>query len=98
MSIEQRNGAVIVTGEDARIVPLAALAHGIVLELQTGMKPTSRWNAMVAGHSQGVIPNDGSKPQKKKLLRLTVQKLRELKPGWEPSAHLAKALVEAGIK
>lgn len=98
MSIDQRNGAVIITGEDTLIVPLVALAHGIVLEMNTGMKPTSRWNALAIARNHGVVPNDGSRPQKKKILRLTVQKLRELKPGWEPSAHLAKALVEAGIK
>lgn len=94
MAIEESNGAVIVTGDDTRIVPLVALAHGIVLEMETGMKPTSRWNPLAVARNHGVIPNDGSRPQKKKLLRLTVQKLRELKPEWEPSEHIAKALAK----
>jgi hypothetical protein len=92
--IEQSNGAVIITGADTRIVPLVALAHGLVLQMETGMKPTSRWNPLAVARAHGVIPNDGTKPQKKKLLRLTVQKIRELKPEWEPSEHLSKALTK----
>lgn len=88
------DGGIVITGADTRIVPLVALAHGIVLEMETGMKPTSRWNALTVARNHGVIPDDGSRPRKKKLLRLTVQKIRELKPGWEPSAHLAAALVK----
>lgn len=95
MAIEQTpDGGVMITGADTRIVPLVALAHGIILEMETGMKPTSRWNPLTVARNHGVIPNDGSRPQKKKLLRLTVQKIRELKPNWEPSAHIAKALTK----
>jgi hypothetical protein len=92
--IEQSNGAVIITGADTRIVPLVALAHGLVLQMETGMKPSRNWNPLAVARNHGVIPDDGSKPQKKKLLRLTVQKLRELKPEWEPSEHIAKALTK----
>jgi hypothetical protein len=92
--IEQSNGAVIITGADTRIVPLVALAHGLVLQMETGMKPSRHWNPLAVARNHGVIPDDGSKPQKKKLLRLTVQKLRELKPEWEPSEHIAKALTK----
>jgi hypothetical protein len=95
MAIETTaDGSVIITGDDTRIVPLVALAHGIVLEMETGMKPTNRWSALVVARNHGVIPDDGSRPHKKKLLRLTVQKIRELKPNWEPSAHLSKALAK----
>lgn len=95
MAIEATpDGGVIITGDDTRIVPLVALAHGLVLEMETGMKPTSRWNALAVARNHGVIPNDGSRPQKKKLLRLTVQKIRELKPNWEPSEYLSKALTK----
>jgi hypothetical protein len=95
MAFEESNGAIIVTGkEDIRVAALLALAHGIVLELETGMKPTSRWNALAAARNHGVIPSDGSKPQKKKLLRLTVQAIRAAKPDWEPSEYLSKALAK----
>ena len=100
MAIEQLpSGGVIVTGkDDIRVVALTTLAHAIVLEMKTGMKPTRNFSALRVARHHGVVPDDGTKPQKKKLLRLTVQAIRAAKPGWEPSAHLAAALVEAGIK
>jgi hypothetical protein len=94
MAFEESNGAIIVTGkEDIRITALLTLAHGIVLEMETGMKPTRNFSALNIARHHGLIP-EGTRPHKKKILRLVVQEIREAKPGWEPSEHLAKALVK----
>lgn len=95
MAIEESNGAIIITGkEDIRVAALLTLAHAIVLEMTTGMKPTRNFSALNVARYHGLVPDDGSKPQKKKLLRLTVQAIREAKPGWEPSEYIAKALTK----
>jgi uncharacterized protein YbbC (DUF1343 family) len=87
-------GGTIVTGKaDIRVTALLTLAHGIVLEMETGMKPTRNFSALNIARSHGLV-TEGTKPQKKKLLRLVVQAIREAQPGWEPSAHLAKALAK----
>ncbi|UOK18414.1 hypothetical protein SEA_BRUHMOMENT_98 [Arthrobacter phage BruhMoment] len=95
MAIENMpGGGVIATGkEDIRVVALTSLAYGIVLEMETGMKPTRNFSALRIAQHHGLIP-EGTRPQKKKILRLVVQAIREAKPGWEPSAHLAKALAK----
>jgi hypothetical protein len=90
MAFEESNGAIIVTGkEDIRITALLTLAHGIVLEMETGMKPTRNFSALNIARHHGLIP-EGTRPHKKKILRLVVQEIREAKPGWEPSEHLVK--------
>jgi hypothetical protein len=95
MAIEELpGGGIIVTGkEDIRIAALTSLAYGIVLEMETGMKPTRNFSALRIARYHGLIP-EGTKPQKKKILRLVVQEIRRVKPGWEPSEHLAKALTK----
>lgn len=92
--IEESNGAIIVTGkEDIRVTALLTLAHGIVLEMTSGLKPSRNFSALNIARHHGLVA-EGTKPQKKKLLRLTVQAIREAKPGWEPSEYIAKALVK----
>jgi hypothetical protein len=92
--IEESNGAIIVTGkEDIRVTALLTLAHGIVLEMTSGLKPSRNFSALNIARHHGLV-KEGTKPQKKKLLRLTVQAIREAKPGWEPSEYIAKALVK----
>lgn len=95
MAIEQTSsGAVIITGkDDIRVAALTALAYAIVTEMETGMKPTRNFSALRIAQAHGIIP-EGTRPHKKKILRLVVQEIRRCKPGWEPSAHLAKALAK----
>jgi hypothetical protein len=95
MAIEQTSdGSVVITGkEDIRIAALTTLAYAIVTEMETGMKPTRNFSALRVAQYHGLIP-EGTRPHKKKILRLVVQAIREAKPGWEPSAHLAKALAK----
>ncbi|HCB59156.1 MAG TPA: hypothetical protein DEP82_14875 [Arthrobacter bacterium] len=94
MAIESMpSGGFVVTGEDISTFRLLALAHAAALEISTGMK-ASRVPLATAARNCGVIPNDGSRPQKKKILRLTVQKLREVRPDYEPSSLIAKALAK----
>lgn len=95
MAIEESNGAIIITGAaDTRTYALVSLAAALALEMNTGLKASSRISLTQAARNHGVIPDDGSRPHKKKLLRLTVQKIREAWPAYEPSTQVAKALVK----
>lgn len=94
MAIENMpGGGTSITGPDIQTFRLLALVHAAALEVSTGMKAT-RIPLATAARNCGVIPDDGSRPQKKKILRLTVQKLREVRPDYEPSALVAKALIK----
>jgi hypothetical protein len=95
MAIESMpGGGVMITGkDDIRVASLTALAYAIVTEMETGMKPTRNFSALRAARGHGLI-EEGTRPHKKKILRLVVQAIREAKPGWEPSEHLAKALAK----
>lgn len=94
MAIENLpSGGTVITGDDINTFRLLTLAHAAAMEISTGMK-SSRMPLTTAAINCGVIPNDGSRPQKKKILRLTVQKLREVRPDYEPSALIAKALTK----
>jgi hypothetical protein len=96
MAIEQTpDGSIVITGkEDIRVAALTTLAYAIVTEMETGMKPTRNFSALRVAQYHNVPIPEGSRPQKKKLLRLVVQEIRAAKPGWEPSARLAKALAK----
>jgi hypothetical protein len=96
MAIEEfSDGSMIITGkEDIRVTALLTLAYAIVTEMETGMKPTRNFSALRVAQYHGVRIPEGTRPQKKKLLRLVVQEIRAVKPGWEPSEHLAKALAK----
>lgn len=94
MAIESLpGGGTVVTGTDVNTFRLLALVHAAALEVSTGMK-ASRIPLSTAARNCGVIPNDGSRPQKKKILKLAVQKMREVRPDYEPSALVAKALTK----
>lgn len=94
MAIENLpGGGTVVTGEDINTYRLLALAHAAALEITTGLKAT-RMPLTTAARNCGIIPDDGSRPQKKKILRLTVQKLRQIRPDYEPSGTVAKALTK----
>lgn len=94
MAIENLpGGGQVITGPDINTFRLLALAHAAALEINTGMKAT-RMPLSTMARNCGVIPNDGTRPQKKKILRLTVQALREARPDYEPSELIAKALTK----
>lgn len=84
---------IIIEGEaNIRLAALITLAHALVLEIRTGMRVSSRSNLLHAAISQGVVPNDGSKPRKKSILRLTVAKIKEARPDYEPSPMMLDAM------
>lgn len=94
MAIEELpGGGTVVTGPDTRTFQLLALAHAAALEITTGLR-ASRLPLTQMARNAGVIPADGSRPQKRKILKLTVQKLRDIRPDYEPSASVAKALIK----
>lgn len=94
MAIEELpGGGTVITGDDIPVFQLLALAHAAALEINTTLR-ASRMPLIQMARNAGVIPADGSRPQKKKILRLTVQKLREVRPDYEPSASIAKALAK----
>lgn len=96
MAIESTpDGSVIITGAaDTRTYALVTLASALALEMTTGLKASRHTNLTAVARAHGVIPDDGTKPQKKKILKLTVQKIREAWPAYEPSTNVAKALVK----
>lgn len=94
MAIEELpGGGTVITGPDITTFRLLTLAHAAALEISTGLK-ASRIPLTQMARNAGVIPADGSRPQKKKILRLTVQQLRQVRPDYEPSALIAKALTK----
>lgn len=91
MAIEETpSGALVITGEDIPVYALTTLAHALAFKITTGME-MSRIPALQGAKNLGVIPKD-KRGNAKTALKLTVQKLRESKPGWEPSGTVAKAL------
>lgn len=78
--------------ENVKVAALISLAHALVLEISTGMKVSNRSNLLHTAINQGVVPNDGSKPRKKSILRMTVAKIQESWPEYEPNLRMRKAM------
>lgn len=95
MAIENiPGGGTMITGkDDIRFFALLQLAHGIALEMNTNLRMSSRISTLQAARNMGLVP-EGRRPQKKALLRLVVQAIRETKPDYEPSGSVAKALAQ----
>lgn len=92
MTVEETpSGALIITGDSIPIYALLTLASALALKINTGME-MSRIPALQGAKNLGIIPAD-KRGNAKTALKLTVQKLRDLQPGYEPSATVAKALV-----
>lgn len=94
MAIEELpSGGHVITGADIPVFALLTLAHALALEINhPGMK-ASRIPALTGAKNLGVIPKD-KRGNKKQALKLTVQKLREVRPDYEPSTLIAKALTK----
>lgn len=94
MAIEHTpNGGTAITGPDIRTYALVNVAVALAVEInRPGMQLTSRITGLQAAKNHGIIPKD-KRGNKKQALKLTVQKIREEWPGYEPSATVAKALV-----
>lgn len=93
MAIEETpSGALVITGEHIPVYALLNLAHALAMEINHGMKLT-RISGIQGAKNLGVIPKD-KRGNKKQALQLTVQKLRDAQPGYEPSPLIAKALVK----
>lgn len=93
MAIEEsESGAIIVTGEDINTYALLTLAHALAMKINHGME-MSRIPALTGAKNLGIIPKD-KRGNAKQALKLTVQKLREVRPDYEPSGSVAKALTK----
>lgn len=93
MAIEETpSGALVITGEDINTYALLTLASALALKITHGIE-MSRVPALQGAKNLGIIPAD-KRGNAKQALKLTVQKLRDTVPGYEPSATVAKALVK----
>lgn len=93
MAIEETpSGALVITGEDIPVYALLTLASALALKVSHGMEMT-RIPALQGAKNLGIIPKD-KRGNAKQALQLTVQKLRDTVPGYEPSATVAKALAK----
>ena len=94
MAIEHTpNGGTMITGPDIKTYALVNVAVALAMEINTGMQLTRACTGLQAAKNHGIIPKD-KRGNKKQALKLTVQKIREEWPGYEPSAQVAKALVK----
>ncbi|QWY82827.1 hypothetical protein PP641_gp087 [Arthrobacter phage SilentRX] len=93
MAIEETpSGALVITGEDIPTYALLTLASALALKINHNMELT-RISALQGAKNLGIIPK-GKRGNAKQALQLTVQKLRDTVPGYEPSESVAKALVK----
>jgi hypothetical protein len=83
--------------DPARITSLIVLASGLAVELRTTLRLSNRRSTLAAARALGIVP-EGTRPQKKALLRLTVEELRRIVPGYEPNPTVRKAMDAAGLK
>lgn len=94
MAIEETpSGALVITGEDINTYALLHLASALAMKINHGMEPSRAVTALQGAKNLGIIPAD-KRGNAKTALKLTVQKLRDTIPGYEPSATVAKALVK----
>ena len=94
MAIEQLpGGGTSITGPDIPVFALLTLAHALALEINHPGMQASRIPALTGAKNLGVIPKD-KRGNKKQALKLTVQKLREVRPDYEPSDLIVKALIK----
>lgn len=92
MAIEELPaGGLVITGEDIPIFALSALALALAVEINMPGMQMTRTPALTGAKNLGIIPKD-KRGNKKQALKLTVQKLREVRPGYEPTRSVAKAL------
>ena len=86
---------IIIEGkENVRTATLITLAHALALELNTTMR-AGRLSAYDAAKLQGVIPNDssrGTKNNKVKALKKTLEMIKEQYPDYEPSKSIRIAV------
>lgn len=92
MAIESLpGGGTVITGPDINTFALLTLASALALEINHPGLKASRTPALTGAKNLGIIPK-GKRGNKRQALRLTVQKLREVRPEYEPSTTVAKAL------
>ena len=94
MTIEETpTGAILITGEDIPTYVLLSFIHAAALEINTGMS-MARMPLNTAARNIKLIPDDGKRPTKRTLLRLAIEKMQTIDPGYEPSASVAKAVAK----
>lgn len=86
---ENSNGDVMITGaENIKFFRYLQVASALALEINTGMKFSNRGSVMlIARDACG-----SSKRTKRGVLKDYVGWLRTVRPGYEPSASVAKAI------
>ncbi len=91
MAIEIHDGGLTLTGEHLNLFALISLAHGLALEINTGMKMSRGGSPMLAAKAQC----GSHKNTKKGVLRDYVAWLSaSTSPAWEPSPSIVKAMAK----
>jgi hypothetical protein len=89
-------GAVTGDASEPRVASLLVLASALAVELTTSLRLSNRTNTLALARGHGLVP-EGRRPQKKALLKLTVDELRRVVPGYEPNPTVRKAMDAAGL-
>lgn len=81
----------MITGaENIRKFTVLQVVHALALEVATGMKISRHGSALQAAKLQQVVPE--SCRSKKTALKLAVEHMKELDPGYEPKGSVRLAL------
>jgi hypothetical protein len=84
------SAGIIAAGEaQTRLFAIVTIAHGLALEINTGMK-VSRMGALQGARNHGLIAPNGR--SKKAALKAAVKLLKEVNPDYQPSESIKKAL------
>lgn len=90
-------GPVSGEADNTRVVSLLTLASALALEMGSTLRMSHRRTTLGAARSLGLV-EEGTRPQKKALLKLTVAELRRVIPDYEPNPSVRKAMDAAGLK
>ncbi len=80
-----------------RLYTLVSLASALAMEINMpGFQVSSRGNALKAARMQHILPEDGKvngkRADRKVALQLTIDAIKELRPDYEPTRLVARAL------
>lgn len=84
------SAGIMAVGEaQTRTFAILAVAHGLALEINTGMR-SSRIGALQGARNHGLIPQTAR--SKKAALKAAVKVLKEANSDWEPGKNIQQAL------
>jgi hypothetical protein len=90
MAIENFDGGIMVTDESVSLYRALALGHGLALEINTGMKLSSKGSVMLAAAAFC----GSTKRTKRGVLKDYVAYMKKAIPTFEPSERIVKALAK----